>query len=432
MLKRITEAVKQKYHPIGTFWVLKRLEQARLECKWEGNNWEETKQKVAGDILAEVGIPHEHEDGMKRVLQRLVAFADKAKDCLLETLYGPELSKEVAEAAFGRNIRSMITNPEVLPQNVLVLIIGETGAGKERIAELIAFGLAQEEKRYAAVNAATLSEELFLSTLFGHVRGAFTGAVKDRIGFVPELDRGGVLFLDEITETALGAQARLLRFLDNGGYRRLGEEKERTANIHVIAATNRTENELRDGTGMRRDLYFRLTKLRPPVLVPPLRALLQNKREASKKTEWVFWALRDKMVKDYTQTERQAFTEWVAGWAADAARQIAELMDGYQWPGNMREMTVLLREILEVGPEHVHRACERLRSKSSAQVPGSSEDVFPVKLEDELAKTRREWYEAAARGARNIIEVSERLGVSRQTASQQLKMFGIQLPKTKS
>ena len=145
-----------------------------------------------------------------------------------------------------------------------VLVTGETGTGKEMLARRIHAGSKRAMKPFVALNCASLSPELMESELFGHVKGAFTTALRDHGGLVAQAD-GGTLFLDEIAEMAPALQAKLLRFNETGEYRRLGEASVRRADVRVIAATHR---DLRGGD-FRDDLYFRLAVV--TIAMPPLR-----------------------------------------------------------------------------------------------------------------------------------------------------------------
>jgi len=149
-----------------------------------------------------------------------------------------------------------------------VHIFGETGTGKERVARAIHDLSPRSRGPFVPVNAAVLSEELFESQLFGHVRGAFTGAIQDRIGYVGEAE-AGTLFLDEIADLSPASQARLLRFLQDGEYRRLGEQRLRKANLRVLTAANVRLEDLVVAGRFRNDLRFRIDAV--TLVAPPLR-----------------------------------------------------------------------------------------------------------------------------------------------------------------
>ena len=156
----------------------------------------------------------------------------------------------------------------VAPTASTVLIEGETGTGKELVARAVHSRSARHEKPLIKVNCASIPRDLFESEFFGHVRGAFTGALRDRAGRFQLADKG-TLFLDEVGEIPLEMQSKLLRVLQEGEYERIGEERTKHTDVRVICATNRDlEEEIKAGR-FRRDLYYRLNVF--PIRIPPLR-----------------------------------------------------------------------------------------------------------------------------------------------------------------
>ncbi len=156
----------------------------------------------------------------------------------------------------------------VAPTDTTVLVQGESGTGKELIAQAIHEGSARSNRAFVKVNCASIPRELFESEFFGHVRGAFTGAVRDRVGRF-QLADGGTLFLDEVGEIPVELQSKLLRVLQEGQFECVGEDRTRKVDVRVIAATNRNLRDEVDANRFRRDLYYRLSVF--PVEVPPLR-----------------------------------------------------------------------------------------------------------------------------------------------------------------
>jgi PAS domain S-box-containing protein len=204
----------------------------------------------------------------------------------------------------------------VAPTNASVIILGESGTGKELVARAIHDRSPRKAAALVRVNCASIPRELFESEFFGHVRGAFTGAVKDRVGRF-ELAHGGTLFLDEIGEVPLELQSKLLRVLQEGQFEKVGEDRTRTVDVRIIAAPNRDlEMEVKAGR-FRQDLYYRLSVF--PIELPPLRdrtedisALAQHFLEQSSR----------KLGKPAPRL---------------AAAQVKELQS-YDWPGNVREL----------------------------------------------------------------------------------------------
>ncbi|MCX7319937.1 MAG: sigma 54-interacting transcriptional regulator, partial [Hyphomicrobiales bacterium] len=201
----------------------------------------------------------------------------------------------------------------VAPTTAAVLITGESGTGKELIARAIHEASARGDRPLIRVNCAAIPRELFESEFFGHVRGAFTGAVRDRIGRF-ELADGGTLFLDEVGEIPLELQGKLLRVLQEGHFERVGEERTREVDVRVIAATNKTlKQEVARGK-FREDLYFRLNVF--PVESVPLR----ERREDIPLLAQHF-LLSEKLQSDLRLSEGDA-------------RKLSR----YDWPGNVREL----------------------------------------------------------------------------------------------
>jgi transcriptional regulator with GAF, ATPase, and Fis domain len=206
-----------------------------------------------------------------------------------------------------------------------VLLLGETGVGKERIAQLLHAWSPRSRGPFVAVNCAAIPAELFESELFGHERGAFTGAARARRGHF-ELAHAGTLFLDEIGEVPLALQAKLLRVLQDRRIRPLGGDRELVVDVRVVAATNRDLRSDMEAGGFRRDLYYRLGVVE--LEVPPLRERPQDVREL---------------------TERYA-----AHFAARLGRAVGRIetdalaaLEGYAWPGNVRELVnVIERAVL--------------------------------------------------------------------------------------
>jgi len=200
--------------------------------------------------------------------------------------------------------------------DVSVLLLGESGTGKGVMAQTIHQLSARREGPFVVVNCPTLSEELLASELFGHAKGAFTGAVRDQAGRVESAD-GGTLFLDEIGEIPTSLQAKLLRFLQDKRFERLGEGQTRTADVRVLAATNRKiEEEVRAGR-FREDLYYRLNTVEIPL--PPLRDRLEDLASLTQ-------GILETLARGMRRRVPTLTTEFRQGLLA------------YHWPGNVREL----------------------------------------------------------------------------------------------
>jgi two-component system response regulator PilR (NtrC family) len=210
-----------------------------------------------------------------------------------------------------------------------VLITGESGTGKELIARAIVFNSDRKDKPFVTVNCGAIPENLLESELFGHVRGSFTGAVKDHTGLIETAD-GGTLFLDEVGEIPLPVQVKLLRFLQEGECRRVGDTKVQKFDVRIISATNRNlEEAVRDGV-FRQDLFFRLNVI--PIFLPPLR---ERKEDIPPLATHLLQRLCD------------AHSRNVTGISSDVLKAFM----AYPWPGNVREMENVIEYALHLTDE---------------------------------------------------------------------------------
>jgi len=204
---------------------------------------------------------------------------------------------------------------KVAVTNANILIIGESGAGKELVANTLHLASYRAEQPFVAINCGALSPELVDSELFGHNKGAFTGALREHQGVFSQAE-GGTLFLDEITEMPIEQQVKLLRVLESGEYRPVGSSKVYQANVRIVAATNRDPQQaIADGL-LREDLYFRLAQF--PVQVPPLR---------DRDTDICGLAQHFLAYRNAQEQQHKQFT-------ADTI----ELIASHSWPGNVREL----------------------------------------------------------------------------------------------
>jgi DNA-binding NtrC family response regulator len=221
----------------------------------------------------------------------------------------------------------------VAPNDISVLIQGESGVGKELVAQAVHECSSRNQRNFVAVDCCTLQEKLFESEVFGHERGAFTDASRQKKGLI-EGAEGGTLFLDEIGEIELSIQAKLLRVLETGVFRRLGGTKDLQANVRIVAATNRNLEELTHNGGFRSDLYYRLAGF--VIEVPPLR----RRREDIP-------ALVTHFIQnhDFSRRINKRFTS-----------STMRMLTAYEWPGNIRELkNVVERAIILSGDSPVIR-----------------------------------------------------------------------------
>lgn len=211
----------------------------------------------------------------------------------------------------------------VAPSEMTVLIEGESGVGKELVAHEIHLHSDRSESNFVALDCCSLQENLFESELFGHEKGAFTGADSQKRGLI-EIAKGGTLFLDEIGEISASIQAKLLRVLETGRFRRLGGNKDLEANIRVVAATNKRLADLSSEGEFRSDLYYRLSAFVLPV--PPLR----DRREDIP-------ALVEHFLSNHNFSRRVS---------KKVSKRAMELLVAYDWPGNVRELRNMIERAI--------------------------------------------------------------------------------------
>jgi transcriptional regulator with GAF, ATPase, and Fis domain len=294
---------------------------------------------------------------------------------------------------------------KVIDTRVTVLIDGETGTGKERVASAFHYQSRRKDKLFVAQNCAAMPETLLESELFGHKRGAFTGADSDKKGLF-ELADGGTLFLDEIGEMPLALQAKLLRVLQEGEVRPLGASATRTVDVRIVAATNRNlEEEVKAGR-FRQDLYYRLQVF--PLRLPALR----ERRDDI-----------PLLARHFLERYSREMAKPVAG----LSQQALELLMSYAWPGNVRELeNEVQRLVIQAEPGGYvmpHDLSPRVRN-----VEGVLDRIRPPRgtLKD-MVEHIEKWLliEALREHDGNKSATARTLGITREGLHKKLKGYGI-------
>jgi transcriptional regulator with GAF, ATPase, and Fis domain len=256
---------------------------------------------------------------------------------------------------------------QVAQTDITVLITGESGVGKEVIARALHSVSKRAKKQLVTVNCAAIPEGLIESELFGHEKGSFTSAVEMRKGYF-EIADGGTIFLDEIGETPLSTQVKLLRVLESGEFMRVGSSLPRKADVRVLAATNKDLEYEVQQKRFRPDLYFRLRSVN--IVVPPLR----NRREDIP-------VLVENFVKEFTEKNQIHFE----GFTDDAT----EIIMDYRWPGNVRELKNVIESMLVLENGKLITAEDvRKHLKDYPQV--DSDRNLPVYANKTVAQAERE------------------------------------------
>jgi len=292
----------------------------------------------------------------------------------------------------------------VAPASAAVTILGESGTGKELVARALHTCSPRADKPYIPVNCAAISKELIESELFGHERGAFTGAASARKGAFEEAD-GGTLFLDEIGELPLDLQAKLLRALENGEIKRVGASRPLHVDVRVVAATNRDLlAEARAGR-FREDLYYRLCVV--PLHLPPLRSRRGD-----------ILPLAEHFLRTYTPR----------GQTVRLTPSALERLQQHAWPGNIRELRNVVHRALLLRRGAVIDATDisfdqEVNRETGIAIPDMGQGLT---LEQMLEKLERQIIEAALRRYSNNRErVARELGMARSTLFKRLKAWGI-------
>lgn len=307
--------------------------------------------------------------------RRLIAdTADLRRRLVEQTLNGDILGS----APSMQKVFTLIES--VAPSAASVLIVGESGTGKELIANAVHEGSPRRGGPWVKINCAALPKELIESELFGHVRGAFTGAVVDKVGLLEEAHQGSLL-LDEITEMPVDLQAKLLRVLEDRTFRRIGGSKPISSDFRLISSTNRDPGQAIKTGQLRQDLYFRLNTV--TIQVPPLR----------QRTEDI-----PVLVSAFFERYRSRHARPVVGIAPDAYRRLL----AYSWPGNVRELqhavehAVLVARGREVAPGDLPEPLQNGATRvAPAEVPlGSLEELEHASILRALESTR--WNKQAA------------------------------------
>jgi DNA-binding NtrC family response regulator len=365
----------------------------------------EAIQSGAIDYLAKPFAPEEllHAVGRcaerHRLLQENAALRARAGDVW-------RLEQIIGDSPKMRELRRLIQT--VAPTNATVLILGESGTGKELIAGALHSLSQRSARHYVRINCAAIPETLLESELFGHEKGAFTGALRQKPGRVEEAD-GGTIFLDEIGDMSRSLQAKLLRFLENGGFTRVGGTQELHVDVRLIAATNRDIIEAIRLEQFREDLYHRLNvvQFRPP----PLRERGEDVLRLAEHFLAQFNGALNKSIRGIKPLAQQ-------------------MLLGHHWPGNVRELrnvierAVILETTAEIQPTSLpdFQLETRLRKSGLPRVAGQSLEEAVANFERELIATTLEHQHY------NLAKAAGQLRITRHALRYRMNRLNITAP----
>ncbi len=310
----------------------------------------------------------------------------------------------IGESPAVREVREQIRI--VGPTRASVLITGENGTGKELVARAIHGASRRRGGPFVEVNCAAIPEDLIESELFGHEKGAFTGATSRRRGKF-DLADGGTLFLDEIGDMSLKTQAKILRVLQEMRFERVGGGRSHEVDVRVIAATNKDlEEEIREGR-FREDLYYRLNVV--PIRVPPLRERVED-----------IPLLFDHFVRVYCAEEKREPVEVDPG--------VIEALQAYPWPGNVRELKNVAERMVIMcrGPRIT---VDDLPPSVRREVPAGTLPAEDMTLREARRAFERQFIvRHLARSEWNVPQAAERIGLDRSSLYKKMKELGIEPP----
>jgi DNA-binding NtrC family response regulator len=358
-----------------------------------------------------LGMPAEEADGLS------ASIAARPKLSIIDDDMSQTM---IGDSAAMEHVRHLIG--AVAETDAKVLILGETGTGKELVARAIHEQSRRIAHPFVPVNMAALPRDLAESLLFGHEKGAFSGADAARKGCCETADKG-TLFLDEIGEMDLYLQAKLLRFLQDGTVHRVGSSRPCPVDARVVAATNRSSEELVSDGRLREDLYYRLNVF--PIVVPPLR---QRREDIP--------LLAERFLRRVAERTGRGVAEFNSG--------AMEILQAYDWPGNVRELENLVERLVILArtpcidadslPSHLRRPGATSPGIDVPKAP-HVDDVPELRRMDRVERTAI--LDALSHSKGNVVAAARHLGIGQATLYRKIKRYNIdpatlrQAPRTR-
>ena len=363
----------------------------------------EAIQSGAMDYLAKPFAPEEllHSVGRcaerHRLLRENAALRSRTSE-----IFG--LDQIVGESAKIGELRKLVQT--VAPTDARVLILGESGTGKELVAGALHGLSSRRDENYVRINCAAIPETLLESELFGHERGAFTGALKQKSGRVEEAD-GGTIFLDEIADMSKPLQAKLLRFLEDGSFTRVGGTQELRVNVRLVAATNRDIAQAIQAGEFREDLFHRLNVVQ--FILPPLRERGEDILVLAKHFLGIYRTSMNRNVDDISAEARQKLL-------------------AHRWPGNVRELRNVIERALILETTRTVQAANLPDFQVEARLQKSAPVQVAVdeSLDDALARIERDLISNALEQSNSsLTRAAERLRLTRHSLRYRMQRLGM-------
>lgn len=358
-----------------------------------------------------VAKPFDIDDVVATVERALKLRAVETENARLRTELGGRYQFDaiVGESPAFREVQRQVA--EVAPSRASVLLLGESGTGKELIARALHYNSTRRDRPFVAVNCAAIPESLIESELFGHVKGAFTGATSAREGRFAAAD-GGTLFLDEIADMPLAVQAKMLRALQEQCFEPVGSSRSQKVDVRIIAATHKDlQKEIADGH-FRMDLYYRLAVF--PIVLPPLRERPED-----------ILLLAD----HFLSAAARDMGKKISGFTPEAEA----VLRGYRWPGNVRELQNCMERAAivargdRVGPKDLllFDAADGSQPEPPRRLDGD--------LDAEMAQIERDFITSALKDSGGVqARAAEKLGISERSLWHRVKKLAIKIDRVVS
>jgi transcriptional regulator with PAS, ATPase and Fis domain len=382
----------------------------------------EWKEKAQGqrDVPAETirrevsQLLYEHLKQIKETQIRMVQYNIEKRRLSLENIQlRREIEREYSFAGIvgqSEKIRDLLSLVRSAAEtDVTVLIQGETGTGKELIARAIHYNSPRKAKRFLAINCGALSETLLESELFGHEKGAFTGATTQRKGIF-EMADGGTLFLDEIGEISPSTQVKLLRVLQEGELQRVGGSDTIKVDVRIVAATNQNLADLVSKSRVRQDLFYRLHVF--PITAPPLRERMED---------------IPLLVNHFIEKGKEKLHRTISS----VRTQAMALLMACDWPGNVRELENVIQRTMVIAKGEILEVEDlppEIRGKASEAKP-QPKDLRGIARESSEIIEKRTILDALEKTGGNVTRAAKALGVSRATLQNKMKAYGLRSGK---